>query len=58
MRRIFLRLKQRKNWAVARTAVARRLLVCCYVLLRDGIDYPEYVRRGAMRGSACQGSWS
>ncbi|MDA2925007.1 IS110 family transposase [Acidobacteria bacterium AH-259-L09] len=46
LRRFYRRLQYRKSWAVARTAVARKLLVCCYVLLRDDIDYPEFVRRG------------
>jgi hypothetical protein len=27
-------------------AVARKLLVQSYILLRDGIDHPEFVRRG------------
>lgn len=46
MRRIYSRLCYRRDWRVAKTAVARKLLVCIYVLLRDGIDYPEFVRRG------------
>jgi transposase len=40
------RLKYRKPWPKVKTAVARKLLVGCYVLLRDGIDYAEFVRRG------------
>ncbi|MFQ5932898.1 MAG: IS110 family transposase [Nitrospiraceae bacterium] len=52
LRRFYRRLQYRKPWAVARTAVARKLLVCAYVLLRDGIDYPEFVRRGPRLGSA------
>jgi transposase len=50
LRRFYLRLKHRKSWQVAKTAVARKLLVCCYVLLRDQIDYAEYVRRGPSSG--------
>jgi transposase len=50
LRRFYLRLKHRKSWQVAKTAVARKLLVCCYVLLRDEIDYAEYVRRGPSSG--------
>lgn len=46
MRRVYSRLCHRKDWRIAKTAVARKLLVCLYVLLRDGIDYPEFVRRG------------
>lgn len=45
-RRYYARLKYRKDWRVAKTAVARKILVCIYVLLRDGIDYPEFLRRG------------
>ena len=44
--RFYHRLKYRKAWPVVKTAVAHKLLVCCYVLLRDGIDYAEFVRRG------------
>ena len=44
--RFYHRLKYRKAWPVAKTAVARKLLVCGYVLLRDDIDYAEFVRRG------------
>ncbi len=46
MRRVYSRLCHRKDWRIAKTVVARKLLVCVYVLLRDGIDYPEFVRRG------------
>ncbi len=37
---------QKVAWPVVKTAVARKLPVCCYILLRDEIDYPEFVRRG------------
>lgn len=47
LRGFYYRLLNRKPWGIVRTAVARKLLVCAYVLLRDGIDYAEYVRRGA-----------
>ncbi len=43
-------MKHRKPWQVAKMAVARKLLVCCYVLLRDSIDYAEFVRRGSGMG--------
>ncbi|MFQ5930668.1 MAG: IS110 family transposase [Acidobacteriota bacterium] len=52
LQRFYHRLKYRKGWPVVKTAVARKLLVCSYVLLRDRIDYPEYVRRGPWLGSA------
>lgn len=49
-RRYFCRLRHRKDWRVAKTAVARKMLICIYVLLRDGIDYPEFLRRGPGSG--------
>ena len=49
-KRYYARLKYRKDWRVAKTAVARKILVCIYVLLRDGIDYPEFLRRGPSFG--------
>lgn len=48
----YKRLTYRRDWRVARTALARKLLVTCYILLRDEIDYSEFVRRGSRVGSA------
>lgn len=45
--KLYKRLCRRKDWRVAKTAMTRRLLVCLFVLLRDQIDYPEFVRRGS-----------
>lgn len=39
-------ISSRRSTAVAKVAAARRLLVNCCVMLRDGIDYAEFARRG------------
>ncbi len=46
LRRFYFRLAQRKNSAVALTAVARKLAVRLFVLLRDQIDYEQFRLRG------------
>lgn len=45
LRRFYQRLAQRKNKPKAKVAVARKLLVRSFILLRDGIDYAEFQRR-------------
>jgi len=40
----------RHGWAKAQVAVARKLLIRLFILLRDGIDYAEFVRRGSHAG--------
>ena len=40
----------RKGAASAKVAVARKLLIRLYIMLRDGIDYAEFVRRGSHAG--------
>jgi transposase len=46
LNRFFFHLGKKKNHAVAITAVARKLALHLYVLLRDQIDYDEFRRRG------------
>ena len=46
LKRCYLRLLRRRGAAKAKVAVARRLLTRCYILLRDEIDYAEFLRRG------------
>lgn len=46
LRRFYFRLLARKNSAVAITAVARKLALRLYRMLREGIDYDEFRRRG------------
>ena len=41
----FLRLSSRRGRSKARVAVARKLLVRAYIMLRDEIDYATYLRR-------------
>lgn len=43
----YLRVSRRRGRPKAKVAAARRLLINCYVMLRDSIDYEEFVRRGA-----------
>ena len=38
----------------AKVAAARKLLINCYVMLRDGISYEEFIRRGEV--GLCEGS--
>lgn len=46
LKSFYLRLLRRRGAQKAKVAVARKLLVRCYILLRDGIDYAEFLRRG------------
>lgn len=46
LRRFYLRIENRKNSAVALVAVARKLVLRLYRMLREEIDYDEFRRRG------------
>jgi hypothetical protein len=46
------RLLHRRDRAKAKVAVARHLLVRTYIMLRDEIDYAEFLRRGVAVPSA------
>jgi transposase len=46
----YKRLAFRHGWAKARVAVARKLAIRLYIMLRDQIDYTEFVRRGSYAG--------
>ncbi len=50
LRRCYRRLAFRKGTASAKVAVARKLAIRLYIMLRDGIDYEEFVRRGSHAG--------
>ena len=50
LRRTYRRLAFRKGSASAKVAVARKLLIRLYIMLREGIDYAEFVRRGPHAG--------
>ena len=46
LKRLYLTLLRRRGRAKARVAVARKLLVRLFIMLRDRIDYEEFRRRG------------
>jgi len=46
LRRFYFRIESRKNSAVAIVAVARKLVLRLYRMLREEIDYHEFRRRG------------
>jgi transposase len=50
LRRAYRRLAFRKGAAIAEVAIARKLAIRLYVMLRDGIDYQEFCRRGSHTG--------
>ena len=50
LRRVYRRLAFRKGAASAKVAVARKLVIRLYIMLRDQIDYAEFVRRGSHAG--------
>jgi transposase len=53
MKRLYYRVRQRREQARAKVAVARHLLVHAFIMLRDEIDYAEFKVRGAeMRSNA------
>jgi transposase len=50
LQRAYRRLAFRKGAAVAKVAIARKLAIRLYIMLRDGIDYEEFCRRGSHAG--------
>ena len=46
LQRVYKRLVVRRGLGRAKVAVGRKLLVRSYIMLRDGIDYEEFLRRG------------
>jgi len=50
LRRTYRRLAFRKGAPVAKVAVARKLAIRLYIMLRDRIDYAEFCRRGSHAG--------
>jgi len=57
LKRFYRRKLMQKGLGKARVAVARKLGIRLWIMLRDEIDYPEFCRRGQMqaRGAACGG---
>ena len=52
LKKLYHRLVHRRDRAKAKVAVARQLLVRTYIMLRDEIDYAEFIRRGVAVPSA------
>jgi len=52
LKRFYHRLLQRRDRRKAKVAVARKLLVRSFIMLRDEIDYDEFVRRGVAARAA------
>ena len=50
--RVYQRISKRRGHAKAKVAVARRLLVRAFIMLRDEIDYEEFLRRGVAARSS------
>jgi transposase len=50
LRRAYRRLTFRRGRASAKVAVARKLAIRLYIMLRDQIDYEEFCRRGSHAG--------
>lgn len=46
LKNYYQRLAERRDKPKAKVAVGRKLLTHCFILLRDGIDYDEFLRRG------------
>jgi transposase len=46
LRKLYHRLMHRRDLARAKVAVARHLLIRAFIMLRDEIDYSEFLRRG------------
>jgi hypothetical protein len=46
LKRFYLRLLNKRGAQKAKVAAARKLLIRSYILLRDGIDYAEFLARG------------
>lgn len=54
IRQFYSEVSRRRGRPKAKVAAARKLLINCYVMLRDGISYEEFTRRGEV--GLCEGS--
>ena len=50
LKRTYKRLTFRKGKSIAKVAIARKLIIRLYIMLRDQIDYAEFCRRGSHAG--------
>lgn len=46
LKQFYSQVSRRRGKPIAKVAAARKLLINCYVMLRDNIDYQEFIRRG------------
>jgi hypothetical protein len=46
IRQFYSQVSRRRGRPKAKVAAARKLLINCYIMLRDGIGYEEFRRRG------------
>lgn len=54
LRSFYKRLASRRSKSIAKVAATRKLLIRLFIMLRDGIDYSEFKRRGATVGMPVQ----
>ncbi|MFA9263009.1 MAG: IS110 family transposase [Undibacterium sp.] len=54
IRKFYSEVSRRRGRPKAKVAAARKLLIHCYVMLRDGVAYEEFQRRGEV--GLCEGS--
>ncbi len=54
IRQFYSEVSRRRGRPKAKVAAARKLLIDCYIMLRAGIGYEEFVRRGEV--GLCEGS--
>lgn len=54
IRQFYSQVSRRRGRPKAKVAAARKLLINCYVMLRDQISYEEFTRRGEV--GLCEGS--
>jgi transposase len=50
LKTFYKRLAMRRTKSIAKTAATRKLLIRLFIMLRDGIDYAEFKRRGSAVG--------
>jgi transposase len=50
LKAFYQRLATRRSKSIAKTAATRKLLIRLFIMLRDGIDYAEFKRRGSAVG--------
>ena len=50
LKAFYKRLATRRSKSIAKTAATRKLLIRLFIMLRDEIDYQEFLRRGAAVG--------